>query len=83
MKNIEIKKSQIALLKKAFSKTNEEIAAHFGITTKEALDALMHFDLIKGRKATKTPEYTISYNDDTTNLVSTPVATTETVESNA
>lgn len=65
MTTITVKKSNIAMLK-GLNKSIEEIAQHFGITTKEAQDALVSFGLAKqkGRKVVD-KGYSIKLVDDT------------------
>lgn len=82
MRTILLKKSELAQLK-GLGKTTEEMAAKYGVTTKEMLSTLIGFGLSKARLKVKEVEYTINIIDDidTEELVTT--TTNELVEENA
>lgn len=68
MKTITIKRSNIALLN-ATGKTNEEIAAIYGITVAEVKDLKVTFGFTKSRTTKKSKEYTIDLVDDTKEVI--------------
>lgn len=62
---ITIKKSSLAFLR-GINKSTLEIATHFGITEKEAQEAMIHFGMIKARgKKAAEKAYSIKLVDDT------------------
>jgi hypothetical protein len=63
MKNIEITKSRVVLLR-SLGKTTEEIATIYSVTSKEMSSVLMGFGLTKPKKAPVEKTYTITPVDD-------------------
>lgn len=70
MKAIEVKKSNIALLVLS-KKTNEQIAAIYGITVKEVLDVKLQFGFTKFRGTKTAKAYTINLVDDCQQIIDT------------
>jgi hypothetical protein len=64
MKEILIKKSELLSMRLGFGKSDKDIASHYGITEKEAVDAMKKLGIIASRTITKTPSYTIKLEDD-------------------
>ncbi len=64
MKNIVLKKSELAMLKGS-GHTHEMVAEKFGVKESEIKDAMMTFGLSKAKpKAKKEPAYVIVLDDD-------------------
>lgn len=75
MRTIVLRKSELAQLK-GLGKTTEEMAAKFGVTTKEMLNTLIGFNLSKAKPRVKEVAYVIqTVNDiDTVNDNDMPTA---------
>jgi len=68
MKTIDLKKTELALYK-ALGKTEEQIAANYGITVKEVKESMQAFGLTKSRGTAKAKEYSINLIDDSSSVV--------------
>jgi hypothetical protein len=68
MVTIKIKKSELALYK-SLGKSNDEIAKKYNITTKEVVNAMITFGLVKTRKEPKVSGYQIVLENDTEHLL--------------
>jgi hypothetical protein len=68
MKTITIKKSNVALLLQT-GKTNEEVAAIYGITVNEVKDLKLQFGFTKFRGNKVAKEYAINLIDDSQEVI--------------
>lgn len=68
MKTINVKKTELALYK-ALGKTEEQIAANYGITVKQVKEGMVQFGLTKSRKPVKTDGYVVNFIDDSSTVI--------------
>lgn len=68
MTNIEIKKSQVVLLK-SLGKNTADIAAKYGVTIKEMNEVLEQFGMTKTRLPKPEPTYYVTAVDDVADVV--------------